>query len=119
MKIETLKQQIIFEYLSGDISLRKLAFKYDYDHNVIYKWIMAYQRANRKERLLNPSAVVKNALPEAEPALEDVTMSTDVKRLQEELRLSQIRVLLLEATIDIADERFGTNMRKKVGARQS
>jgi len=119
MKIERIKQQIIFEYLSGDISLRKLAFKYDYDHNVIYKWIMAYQRENRKERLLNPGAVLKNALPEEEPAPVDITMSTDVKRLQEELRLSRIRVLLLEATIDIADERFGTNMRKKVGARQS
>lgn len=119
MKIEALKQRIIIEYLSGEISLRKLAFKYDYDHNVIYKWVMAYQRENRKERLLNPGKAVKNALPEAEPAAVDVTMSTDVKRLQEELRLSQIRVLLLEATIDIADERFGTNMRKKVGARQS
>ncbi len=119
MNIERIKQQIIFEYLSGDISLRKLAFKYDYDHNVIYKWIMAYQRGNRKERLLNPGAVLKNALPEQAPAHVDTTMPTDVKRLQEELRLSQIRVLLLEATIDIADERFGTNMRKKVGARQS
>ena len=116
MKIEALKHRIIIEYLSGEISLRKLAFKYDYDHNVIYKWIMAYQRANRKERLLNPGAV-KTALPEEELAAAD--MPTDVKRLQEELRLSQIRVLLLEATIDIADERFGTNMRKKVGARQS
>lgn len=119
MKIERIKQQIIFEYLSGDISLRKLAFKYDYDHNVIYKWIMAYQRENRKERLLNPGAVLKKPLPEQEPAPADVTMSADVKWLQEELRLSQIRVLLLEATIDIADEKFGTNMRKKVGARQS
>ena len=118
MKMETLKQRIIIEYLSGDISLRKLAFKYDYDHNVIYKWIMAYQRENKKERLLNPGGVLKKALPkEDQPA--DITMSTDVKRLQEELRLSQIRVLLLEATIDIADERYGTNMRKKVGARQS
>ena len=119
MKIESLKQQIIFEYLSGDISLRKLAFKYDYDHNVIYKWIMAYQRENRKERLLNPGAVAKKALPEADLAAGDIKMPTDVKWLQEELRLSQIRVLLLEATIDIADERFGTSMRKKVGARQS
>jgi len=117
VKIETLKQRIIIEYLSGEISLRKLAFKYDYDHNVIYKWVMAYQRENRKERLLNPGKGVKTALPEEELAAAD--MPTDVKRLQEELRLSQIRVLLLEATIDIADERFGTNMRKKVGARQS
>lgn len=119
MRIETQKQRIIFEYLSGEISLRKLAFKYDYDHNVIYKWIMAYQRLNRKERLLNPGAVVKNPLPEVEPMSGDVKMSTDVKWLQEELRLSQIRVMLLEATIDIADEKYGTSMRKKVGARQS
>jgi hypothetical protein len=27
--------------------------------------------------------------------------------------------LLLEATIDISDEQFGTDMRKKVGTRQS
>ena len=119
MNIEKIKQRIIFEYLSGDISLRKLAYKYDYDHNVIYKWIMAYQRLNRKERLLNPGAAVKKALPEQGPAPTEVELSTDVKWLQEELRLSQIRVLLLEATIDIADEKYGTSMRKKVGARQS
>jgi transposase-like protein len=119
VNVEKIKQQIIFEYLSGDISLRKLAFKYDYDHNVIYKWIMAYQRVNRKERLLNPGAVLKPPLPEQEPSPGNVEMSADVKWLQEELRLSQIRVLLLEATIDIADEKFGTSMRKKVGARQS
>ena len=117
VKVEKIKERIIFEYLTGDISLRKLAFKYDYDHNVIYKWIMAYQRLNRKERLLNPGGVAKKPSLEQEAA--GVEMPTDVKHLQEELRLSQIRVLLLEATIDIADERFGTDMRKKVGARQS
>lgn len=119
MRIETQKHQVIVEYLSGEISLRKLAYKYGYDHNVIYKWIMAYQRLNRKERLLNPGAGVKAPLPEVGPISGDVKISTDVKWLQEELRLSQIRVFLLEATIDIADEKYGTSMRKKVGARQS
>jgi transposase-like protein len=119
VNVERIEQKIIYEYLSGDISLRKLAFKYDYDHNVIYKWIMVYQRLNRKERLLNEGVAVKKPLPEVAPISGDVEISTDVKSLQEELRLSQIRVLLLEATIDIADEKFGTSMRKKVGARQS
>jgi transposase-like protein len=108
---EKIKQQVILEYLLGDISLRKLAAKYNYGHSVIHKWIMAHQRLNKKGRLLNGD--ILTALPEPEP------ISTDVKWLQEELRLSQIRVLLLEATIDIADEKFGTSMRKKVGARQS
>lgn len=118
MKIETIKQQVIIEYLSGEISLRKLAYKYGYDHNVIYKWVMTYQRLNRKDRLANPGSVEKKPIPE-EATPEAVEMSADVKWLQKELRLSQIRVLLLEATIDIADEKFGTSMRKKVGARQS
>ena len=74
---------------------------------------MAYQKANKKGKMNKPEAVIRKALPEPE------LVSTDVKWLQEELRLSQIRVLLLEATIDIADEKFGTSMRKKVGARQS
>jgi transposase-like protein len=112
MNEEKIRQQVIVEYLSGDTSLRKLAAKYNYDHNLIYRWIMAHQRLNRKGRLLNPGAVI-TALPESDP------MSTDVEWLQEELRLSQIRILLLEATIDISDEQFGTSMRKKVGARQS
>jgi transposase-like protein len=113
VKIETVKQQLILEYLSTEISLRKLAYKYGYDHNVIYKWVMAYQKANKKGKMNKSEAVIRKALPEPE------LVSTDVKWLQEELRLSQIRVLLLEATIDIADEKFGTSMRKKVGARQS
>ena len=43
----------------------------------------------------------------------------DVESLQEALRLAQVKIALLEATIDIADEQLGTNIRKKAGARQS
>jgi transposase-like protein len=113
VKNERLKQQLILEYLSTEISLRKLAYKYGYNHNEVYRWIMAYQRENKGKKLTSPDAIIKESEPEAEP------MSTNIEWLQEQLRLSQIRVLLLEATIDIADERFGTDMRKKVGARQS
>ncbi len=108
---EGIRQQVIREYLSSDVSLRTLATKYNYDHNLIYRWIMAYQRS-KKGNLLNRGATV-TASPESEP------MSTDVGWLQEELRRSRIEVLLLQATIDIADEQFGTNIRKKAGARRS
>ena len=100
------------EYLSSDVSLRTLAVKYNYDHNLIYRWIMAYQRQKKKGGLHNPGSVMTSPA-ESEP------MSTDVGWLQEQLRLSRIEVLLLQATIDISDEKFGTSMRKKAGARQS
>ena len=112
MNQEEVRQRVIMEYLAGDVSLRTLAMRYNYNHNLIYRWIMAHHRLKKKGKLLNQLPVVRS-LPMPEP------MSTDVGWLQEELRLSRIRVLLLEATIDISDEQFGTSMRKKVGARQS
>jgi hypothetical protein len=41
------------------------------------------------------------------------------EELREALRLSQIKVSLLEAMIDISDEQFGTDIRKKAGTRPS
>jgi len=112
MNEEKIRQQIIVEYLSCDVSLRTLAVKYKYDYNLIYKWIMDHHRKKKKGNLPTLSVVVTAPL-ELEP------MSTDVDWLQEQLRLSRIEVLLLKATIDISDEQSGTSMRKKTGARQS
>jgi len=112
MKEEEVKRRVILEYFAGDVSLRTLAGRYKYDHNIIYRWIMAHHKLKKEGKLLNQGRVV-TSLPE------EKTMSADVEWLQEELRLSRIRILLLEATIDISDEQFGTNMRKKAGARQS
>jgi hypothetical protein len=73
---------------------------------------MAHKKQTTKRALLNPGPV-KTPLPEQD------CMSTDVGSLQEEVQMLKIRILLLEATIDISDEQFGTSMRKKVGTRQS
>jgi hypothetical protein len=62
----------------------------------------------------------KKALSEAEklpkPGKE---MPTDVKELQEALYNAQLHISLLEAMIDISDEQYGTDIRKKSGTRQS
>jgi transposase-like protein len=113
MNYEETKKQIIEEYLAGGVSLRTLARQYNRCTTSIYRWIMAEKKQNKKRDLLNPKPIIKTPLP----ALE--SMSTDVAWLQEALRMSQIKILLLEATIDISDEQFGTDMRKKVGPRQS
>src|SRR5476651_2265473 len=112
MDQEAIKQQIIGEYLAGDVSLRTLAKMYRCSYGRIYRWIMADRKQKKEEG-------VPKAAPVLRPLQALESMATDVGRLQEELRMSQIRILLLEATIDISDEKFGTSMRKKVGARQS
>jgi len=113
MSYEEIRKQVIKEYLAGGVSLRTLAKQYNRAPTSIYRWIMAEKRQNKKRELLNPKPIIKTPVPELE------SMSTDVAWLQEALRMSQIKILLLEATIDIADEQFGTDMRKKVGPRQS
>jgi transposase len=113
MNYEEIRKQVTKEYLAGGISLRTLAKQYNRSPTSIYRWIMAEKKQNKKRELLNPKPIIKTPVPDLE------SMSTDVAWLQEALRISQIKILLLEATIDISDEQYGTDMRKKVGPRQS
>src|ERR1044071_219258 len=102
------KEAIIAECLLGDTSTRKLASKYGYGHSTVSRWVMAHQRQTKNHPLKYSKAI-----------LERKGMPDTVEELQEALRLSQLKVELLEAMIDISDEQFGTDIRKKAGARQS
>jgi transposase-like protein len=101
------KQSIIAAYLSGEASMRKLGIQYGYGHVTIHRWIMAHKKYGRKQ----PLAFSKQVLNQEK--------LTTVEELQEALRLSRIKVELLEAMIDISDEKFGTDIRKKAGPSQS
>jgi transposase len=101
------KHEIVMEYLAGGTSTRILGVKYGYAHVTIARWIMAYKKHSKK----HPLAFSKKVLNQEE--------LTTVEELQEALRLSRIKVELLEAMIDISDEQFGTDIRKKAGPSQS
>jgi transposase-like protein len=101
------KYAIVSEYLLGGTSTRKLEVKYGYDHATISRWIMAHKKHLKK----HPLAFSKQVLNQQE--------LTTVEELQEALRLSRIKVELLEAMITISDEQFGTDIRKKAGPSQS
>lgn len=103
------KQEIIAEYLSGGISTRKLGNKYGYSHITISRWVMAHKKYGKKQPLGVSKAVLEGGGP----------MPEDIEGLQEALRLSRLKVDLLEAMIAISDEQFGTDIRKKAGTRQS
>jgi transposase len=103
------KALIISEYLAGGLSTRKLAEKCGYSRATISRWVIAERKEMSKRELLKTSPLSK--------AIEG--MPTEVKELQEALELARLKISLLEATIDIADEQFGTNIRKKAGTRPS
>lgn len=103
------KQEIITAYLSGGISMRKLGVKYGYGHTTITRWVMAHKKYGKEQSSHHSRAVLVSG----------AAMPEDVKGLQEALRLSRLKVDLLEAMIDISDEQFGTNIRKKAGTSRS
>jgi transposase-like protein len=97
-----IQNKIAAEYLLGETTYRKLGAKYGCSTAKIHKWVVSYKKYKEK-----------NQGSEAEE------LPSDVKQLQEELRMARLHIQLLEATIDIADEQLGTNIRKKPGTRQS
>jgi len=103
------KEQVIKEYLSGGTTTRKLAKESGYSRATISRWVITERKAMSKRARLEVSEALKGK--------DD--MPTDVKALQEALRMARLHICLLEATIDISDEQFGTNIRKKAGTRPS
>src|ERR1700733_4959944 len=95
---EEQKEQVIQEYLSGGTSRRKLGLKYGYNPSTVSRWVVADKKEKHKLVLLQSAKFA---------VLEQEEMPATIKQLQEALRDSRLKISLLEAMIDISDERFG------------
>ena len=109
MELRKEKALIVEEYLLGGTTTRKLAKESGYSRAAISRWVIAEKKAMSKRH--------QQAISSAKKGEEE--MPNDVESLQEALRLARLHISLLEATIDISDEQFGTDLRKKVGTRPS
>lgn len=105
-KTEIEKEAIIADYLTGTSSYRKLGVKYQIDFRMIHSWVIKYQGKS-----LKPSKI-KKTIEEKE------VLSTDVKQLQEALRMAKLHNTLLNNIIDIAEEQLQIDIRKKSGTKR-
>jgi len=113
MEHERLKEQVRRDYLSGNCTYRNLAERYGCSASTIHRLVMG----NNKKKTNRRATRVEGWVQKTSGA--DQVMPTEVNELQEELRMARLKIELLEAMIDIADEQMGANIRKKAGARQS
>jgi len=111
MNWEKIKEDAIKDYLLNGTSGRTLAKRYGYSASTMCRLIVAYKKEKGKQELLKKAS-------EFDPQGKG-NMSTIVEVLQEQLYRSQVKIQLLEATIDIADEQMGADIRKKAGPGQS
>src|SRR4051812_10219526 len=94
------KQKIIKAYLLGENSFRQLGEKYGVGKTSIHRWVREFRG---QSVLLTPTLKAVN-LPVMKKLQKDKGLSSDVAALQKELEQERLRVKLLTAMIDIAEE---------------
>ena len=109
-KKEVSREEIIAEYLTGNISYRALEKKYGVPSRSICDWVLKYQGRipSRKEQERLRKIKEENA----------IKLPTEVKILQKALRKSQLKNELFEEMLKLSEEHTGIELRKKFGAKQ-
>lgn len=102
------KEAIIAEYLTGEISYRKLGEKYGIDFRLIHSWVTKFQGKPMRKK------PIKKLIPQAQ----EEQLPKDVKQLQAALRKAELHNKLLNAIIDIAEEQLKIDIRKKSGTKR-
>lgn len=106
---QNLKERVIADYLSGGGTYRQLQGKYGIDFRLIHQWVQAFKETNTSKKMASKKENVKcnEVLPK------------EVKQLQDELRQARLYNKLLDALVDIGKEKYGIDLRKKNGTKQS
>jgi transposase-like protein len=103
------KEIIALEYLKGNNTYAEIGDKYGINSRSIQRWVKKYEKGYRTILLPN---VKQRSQPEKK-------MPGDTRQLQEELYKARLHNLLLEELLDIGKEKYGIDLRKKTGAKQS
>ncbi len=104
-----LRNEVVAAYLEGGATYRELEIRYGVSKSTLHGWVKS----------------VTDPIGELKPAEEDRSVSerhaaaiAENKRLKEELRRTELHNKLLNAMIDIAEERLGVDIRKKPGSKR-
>ena len=100
------KVQLALEYLDGDYSFTQIARKYDLLPRQV-EWFVSWYRKNQ------PSIMIEKP-SEAEPTPLSLR---DSKDLEKKLALAEMKIAALEKVIALANEEYGTDLKKKAATK--
>lgn len=109
------KRKLCEELLSGTISLRGIVRKYNLRSvGTVSGWIKWYQQ--EQIELINLQSMSTQP-SQSETNDSSSKSSEEYRKLQEELKLAKLKVTALETMIDIAEDQFNIEIRKKPGTK--
>lgn len=105
------RDEVITEYLVGDVSYRELGDRYGISRTTLNRWVKEFERRKGPEK-----EVIERVAGELAAGREE--LPTEVMELRKELEKARLYNKLLNAMIDIAEEQMGVSIRKKSGAKR-
>jgi len=112
-----LKRKIALEYISGRFSYAVAAEEYGLKGKDVVKEFVKWYRRNSELSEVNESiSMSKKSKSALDPQSSE--MEKRIKELEEQLRLSKLKVELLETMIDIAEDELHIDIRKKSGSQR-
>ena len=114
---DELKRKIAQEYLSGRFSYAIAAEEYGLRDKSVVKEFVRWFRRNNELSATNTEISMSKKL-RSTPDSAQMATEKRVKELEEQLRLSKLKVELLETMIDIAEDQLKVDIRKKSGSQQ-
>jgi transposase len=108
----------VSEYLAGEMSYREMEERYGVSSSTLQRWVKASGAEAAKVAKAASAGVKAEQSVQAAENVAGEDLAAEVKRLRGELRKAELHAKLLNAMIDIAEERFEIPIRKKRGAKR-
>ena len=118
-----LKDQIIQEYLLTGCGFRKLAAKYGVSRTTICKWVLIHQGIHNLPPTENQQSYSTSSMNSAPKKSTNQDQSKEellqkIATLEKQLAHQELKVVVLDTLIDVAEKQLNISIRKKPGTQQ-
>jgi transposase len=116
-----IKDKVIQEYLSTGCGYRKLQEKYGISRSTICNWVQVYQgvHALSKTALQQKHYISPMKRKQKEADANQSALLEKIASLERQLKHEELRSVVLDKLIDVAEKQLNISIRKKPGTQQS
>ncbi|MBC7867279.1 MAG: hypothetical protein H7X88_07080 [Gloeobacteraceae cyanobacterium ES-bin-316] len=120
-----LKTQIINEYLTQGCGFRKLAAKYGISRTTICNWVLVHQGIHnlpptQKQETYSNNCMNSSPKKSTTPGNQtNDELLQKIAALEKQLEDQQLKVVVLDTLITVAEKQLNISIRKKPGTQQS
>lgn len=121
---EEFRRMVAKSYYTSDKSLVTLGKEFKINRGTIYNWVIRYKEDFSKETVNMHEIRTFSSVTNTKPAMKKkeqtpLQMSERILELEQQLKHEQMRTIVLDQMIDLAEQDLKISIRKKSGAKQS